>query len=323
MNHKMTSRKLQDIMIAILRCIKSFLLQGWKFMWMNKRKVQRMSPPCLFWCIWRGHNDQIFDEEKLPDRKLNENLVKSFLEQSGAPLGIDKYTFWDLLDSPKLWIIGLRLWARLFQLGASVFSFLFISAFLYPFVYIGSNHSLLGLFNKFSLCLSKKPERKREREGRTPPPRVPSTKHTKIWQIYFSDPLRAQTFKDSSTAPSINTKCTLNKGILPTSTLTFAHSSSVLRRLQRSKIAITGDPKPQQCTSKQLIVTHPYTSICNTNSQESSPSHELVNGEDLLPNNLPYEETKPRWCILIPCYPYGKDILALDRSVSYKELTEK
>ncbi|RVW31336.1 hypothetical protein CK203_116348 [Vitis vinifera] len=160
-----------------------------------------MSPPCLFWCIWRGHNDQIFDEEKLPDQKLNENLVKSFLGQSGAPL----------------------------------------------------------------------------------------------------DPLRAQTFKDSSTAPSINTKCTLKKGILPTSTLTFAHSSSVLRRLQRSKIAITGDPKPQQCMSKQLIVTHPYTSICNTNSQESSPSHELVNGEDLLPNNLPYEETKPRWCILIPC----------------------
>lgn len=27
-----------------------------------------MSPPCLFWCIWRGHNDQIFDEEKLPDQ---------------------------------------------------------------------------------------------------------------------------------------------------------------------------------------------------------------------------------------------------------------
>ena len=79
----------------------SCLLLGWKAKGMEKRqrKVWRMVPLCLFWCIWKEGTQRIFCEEEISKQRLKETLLKSLMEWYHDAMGMEIATMLDFLDS--------------------------------------------------------------------------------------------------------------------------------------------------------------------------------------------------------------------------------
>lgn len=81
------TRMLWTFLVAVFGTIWVFfisvrnILLEWKFKGLDKkRKVQRLAPVCLFWCIWKEYNWRTFDNDELSDQRLKEFFIKSLLE---------------------------------------------------------------------------------------------------------------------------------------------------------------------------------------------------------------------------------------------------
>lgn len=69
-------------------------LLKWKFKGLDRKNriVWSMASLCLFWCMWKEHNERIFNEEEPPYQKLKEYFIKSLLERSHTWLELESFS---------------------------------------------------------------------------------------------------------------------------------------------------------------------------------------------------------------------------------------
>ena len=85
---------------VFLVSVKNLFLE-WKFKELDKKRriVWHVAPICLFWCIWKEHNQRIFNNEELLDQRLKKFFIKSLLEWSHASLKMEKPSNLHFLDA--------------------------------------------------------------------------------------------------------------------------------------------------------------------------------------------------------------------------------
>ena len=81
------------------------LLLEWKIKGLGKKRsaVWKMTPICLFWCIWGERNRRMFQEEEMLDTSLRNLFLQSLLEWSQQFMDMDYLYFLNLLG---VWIVG-------------------------------------------------------------------------------------------------------------------------------------------------------------------------------------------------------------------------
>ena len=75
---------------------------SWVEVWLDEKRchVWWMAPLCLFWCIGKDCNHQIFNGEKLALRiKVEENPIRALLKWTNALLDVGILSILDFLDS--------------------------------------------------------------------------------------------------------------------------------------------------------------------------------------------------------------------------------
>ncbi|RVW27626.1 hypothetical protein CK203_099125 [Vitis vinifera] len=71
------------------------LLLEWKIKGLGKKRsvVWRMTPICLFWCIWGEQNRRMFQEEEMSNTSLRNLFLRSPLEWSQQIMDLDYLSF--------------------------------------------------------------------------------------------------------------------------------------------------------------------------------------------------------------------------------------
>ena len=71
------------------------LLLEWKIKGLGKKRsvVWRMTPICLFWCIWGERNRRMFQEEEMSNTSLRNLFLRSPLEWSQQIMDLDYLSF--------------------------------------------------------------------------------------------------------------------------------------------------------------------------------------------------------------------------------------
>ena len=77
------------------------LLLEWKIKGLGKKRsvVWRMTPICLFWCIWGERNQRLFKGEEMLDMSLRNLFLRSLLEWSQQLMDLDYLSFFNLLGN--------------------------------------------------------------------------------------------------------------------------------------------------------------------------------------------------------------------------------
>ena len=86
-------------LVLVLPDLVRNLLLEWKVKGLIKKKraVWRLTPMCLFWCIWGERNWRTFQEEEMSDQGLRKLFTCSLLEWSQQVWGLDNPSLFEFL----------------------------------------------------------------------------------------------------------------------------------------------------------------------------------------------------------------------------------
>ena len=75
------------------------LLLEWKIKGLEKKRsvVWKMTPICLFWCIWGERNRRMFQEEEKSDMSLKNLFLRALFEWSQQFMDVDYLSFMNML----------------------------------------------------------------------------------------------------------------------------------------------------------------------------------------------------------------------------------
>ena len=99
------TRELWTVVLSSFGVVRVFpnsvrnLLLEWKIKGLEKKRsvVWKMTPICLFWCIWGERNRRMFQEEEKSDMSLKNLFLRALLEWSQQFMDVDYFSFMNLL----------------------------------------------------------------------------------------------------------------------------------------------------------------------------------------------------------------------------------
>ena len=110
--HYAKTRELQTFLLVLFQLVWEFLdsmrnlLLQWKVEGFQKKEriVWHLAPICLFWCIWKEHNQRTFKNEELSNQRLKNLFIRTLFEWSRDSLELKLPSMLNLPRYSLLWL---------------------------------------------------------------------------------------------------------------------------------------------------------------------------------------------------------------------------